>query len=521
MTKLNSVVDLLLISWNRREYLEKTLANLLSMHSDFRLYCWDNASHDGTADIIAGITDPRIIKKYFSKENVIQRLPCLWFINQAKNELVGKIDDDILLPHGWIETIGQIILSNKQFGLLGCWCGMPDDWNEHLAQHKIISFKNVSIFQNLWIQGHSFLIRHEYFNKYFKTGNNYTYGLPIDQLRMNSNGLINGWPLPLLLAHNMDDPRSDHCLIKEEKGLNDQAALTARWRGFSSLRDYENWIRRDFELILKESFEEQLRRTGILPEKKPFSASVKLKIKEILKYSLIKFMKNCMCNVCGWQGKHFIKKEDYLATFCPYCRSQNFERAIAAKLQQMTEVNWSIFIKKSQILRFGPKESFSEILIKSTKNYLDATLFNEAVNLSLDVSKVSLMRDKSFDLIVAADYLEHLCDIEKGINEMYRLLRPNGKIIVTVWQEIKIDGAFNKNNSQKKTEIEHSFKKSKHIRPLDGDLTYKLKNAGFIVKEIDILSLEDDLVKKYDLLFHSSDKAHNLIKRRIYYGERK
>ena len=53
-------VDLLLITWNRREYVEKTLANLLADPADFRLYCWDNASEDGTADLIAELDDPRV-----------------------------------------------------------------------------------------------------------------------------------------------------------------------------------------------------------------------------------------------------------------------------------------------------------------------------------------------------------------------------------------------------------------------------------------------------------------------------
>ncbi len=36
------------------------LANLLADPSDFRLYCWDNASEDGAADLIAKLDDPRV-----------------------------------------------------------------------------------------------------------------------------------------------------------------------------------------------------------------------------------------------------------------------------------------------------------------------------------------------------------------------------------------------------------------------------------------------------------------------------
>ena len=57
-------VDLLLITWNRREYVEKTLENLLADPSDFQLYCWGNGSEDGTADLIASIDDPRVEERF-------------------------------------------------------------------------------------------------------------------------------------------------------------------------------------------------------------------------------------------------------------------------------------------------------------------------------------------------------------------------------------------------------------------------------------------------------------------------
>jgi GT2 family glycosyltransferase len=135
---MNAPVDLLLISWNRRHYLEKTLVSLLTDPADFRLYCWDNASEDGAADLIASANDPRIIQKHFSKQNVQQRTPCLWFFEKSTSDLVSKVDDDILLPHGSIETIASLLRRDPRFGMLGCWTFIPQDWDEQLASHKIM-----------------------------------------------------------------------------------------------------------------------------------------------------------------------------------------------------------------------------------------------------------------------------------------------------------------------------------------------------------------------------------------------
>jgi len=252
-------VDLLLITWNRHVYVEKTLAHLMASASDFCLYCWDNASKDGTADLIASLNDPRVVRKYFSTENVMQRAPSLWFFNEAKSDVVGKIDDDILLPEGWIERIAPLVRSEPRFGMLGCWIYMPEDWDESVAEHKIIELGGIRVFRNLWIAGQSFLARREVLHRYVTPEERYGYGFPIDQTSMSADGLVNGFPLPILFGHNMDDPRSPHCLMNRPGGMGEQAALTYRVRGFETVESYADWLAADAAKLLRESVETQLR----------------------------------------------------------------------------------------------------------------------------------------------------------------------------------------------------------------------------------------------------------------------
>ncbi|WP_404361159.1 glycosyltransferase family 2 protein [Methylotuvimicrobium sp. KM1] len=252
-------VDLLLITWNRREYLVKTLDNLLADDTDFRLYCWDNASEDGVADIINSLNDPRVAKKNFSKENVKQRTPTLWFFENAKSDVVGKIDDDILLPHGWVDVIAPIIRQNEQFGRLSCWNYMQEDWNEQLAAHKIININGVRVFRNMWVGGASFLARLDHLTPFIKPENE-GYGFPIDQYRMSSSGLINGYPLPMLFAHHMDDPRSEHCLMAKNGVVGSQDSVTARYFGFTDPFEYGRWIAEDARNTLRDPVSLQIKR---------------------------------------------------------------------------------------------------------------------------------------------------------------------------------------------------------------------------------------------------------------------
>jgi len=262
MKKNTKPVDLLLITWNRREYLEKTIDNLLADPTDFRLYCWDNASEDGTQDIIASLNDPRIVKKHFSKENIKQRAPTLWFFEEAKSDVVGKIDDDILLPHGWTDVIAPLIRDNNQFGRLSCWNYMEDDWDEELAANKIIDVNGTKIFQNMWVGGTSFLSRLDHLTPFIQP-ENMGYGFPIDQYSMTKAGLINGYPLPMLFAHHMDDPRSKHCLMNKTGVVGEQGSVTARYFGFKDPDEYGRWIADDAKNTLIEPVKKQIKRVDI------------------------------------------------------------------------------------------------------------------------------------------------------------------------------------------------------------------------------------------------------------------
>jgi glycosyltransferase involved in cell wall biosynthesis len=254
---MSSIVDLLLITHNRRQYVEKTVPTLLADPGDFRLHCWDNASTDGTADLISSIKDPRVVTKHFSKENLNQREPCLWLFEQAQSDLIGKVDDDILLPAGWVDKLAGTVRSDERFGMLGCWIFMPEDWDEKRAHHNIVEIADHRVFRTTSIAGHSFLARKKCLLRYIQPPR--YHGIPINRTRMSADGLISGYPLPLLFAHNMDDPRSPHNqFTRFGDSFQKQSALTARMIGIQSPDEYANWIAADAVRRQEVPFEEQL-----------------------------------------------------------------------------------------------------------------------------------------------------------------------------------------------------------------------------------------------------------------------
>lgn len=259
---MNEPVDLLLISWNRREYLKRTLETLLDSPADFRLYCWDNGSKDGAADIVASYKDERIAEKHFCPINVMQGYPAEWFLGRSQSPIIGKLDDDTLVPRNWIDLIEPAVRNHKELGMIGCWTFWPDDFdrNQEKARKKVVRLDTHRILHNYQIGGTAFLMRKDLATQYF-ISNHIGRAFPIDRIKMTQDGYISGWYYPLIYAEHMDDPRSEHCLMNRSTGMNYQAALTARLRKLESPKQYQEWIMRDADSILSSTVKQQMRKS--------------------------------------------------------------------------------------------------------------------------------------------------------------------------------------------------------------------------------------------------------------------
>ena len=247
-----------MVTWNRREYFERTIAHLLADKSDFRLYFWDNASADGVRDIISELRDDRIKIKNFSPDNVGQFGPWHWFMENCAEDIAGKLDDDILGEPGWPRRFSDMIIEQSELGAVGAWVYLESDWNEAIAAPKIVKVGRYSIFRNAWVAGCIFLARTEYLRKY-TTNDPSIIGVPFNQLKMSKAGLINGVPYPVSFAENLDDPRSPHCRMNRPGGWDQFAAYSARMRGFSGPEEYGRWIADDARMVLETPVDDQIR----------------------------------------------------------------------------------------------------------------------------------------------------------------------------------------------------------------------------------------------------------------------
>ena len=208
-------IDLVFITYQRLEYTKLALASVLADPTEeFSLTIWDNASTDGTVDYLRKeVSDPRIADIVLCKENAGQTAAVNEIWGRSKADLLGKLDNDCLVPAGWTRTLAQAHQDIERLGVVACWHYFPDDFDYERARHKIQTFGRHQIFRHPWTCGTGLLIKRSDFYAFGPIRENATTAY---WLKMASAGRINGFYYPLICQEHMDDPKSRYCLMHRE-----------------------------------------------------------------------------------------------------------------------------------------------------------------------------------------------------------------------------------------------------------------------------------------------------------------
>lgn len=180
------------------------------------------------------------------------------------------------------------------------------------------------------------------------------------------------------------------------------------------------------------------------------------------------------CNVCNKSLRHFISAD--CEQMCPFCGSLQRNRRLWRILQN------EITIPEIKILDFSPSRCLYRKMQKIKTAKYTATDFvgQFLAHKKLDITNIDAL-DGSFDLVICYHILEHITDDQKALQELYRIIKPNGKCILqTPFKEGEI--YENPDITDPKQRSLH-FGQEDHVRiySLPG-LQTRLEKAGFIVK---------------------------------------
>jgi glycosyltransferase involved in cell wall biosynthesis len=235
-------IKVLMITFNRPDYTAMSLRRLCdTAPANLGLTIWDNGSDQATKNVIKGFENhPRVENVRFNERNDKLREPTNWFLKNTQDaDLVGKVDDDCLVPENWCAVLGQAHQDIPEAGVLGCWRFFPEDFNHEKASKKITTHGTHRIMRNCWIEGSGYLMKRDVVRRigYIEEKETFTSYC----IRAAAEGFINGWYYPFLFQEHMDDPRAPHTGIHTEEDFQRLIPLSARNFG---IKTKEQWIER-------------------------------------------------------------------------------------------------------------------------------------------------------------------------------------------------------------------------------------------------------------------------------------
>lgn len=112
---------------------------------------------------------------------------------------------------------------------------------------------------------------------------------------------------------------------------------------------------------------------------------------------------------------------------CPVCGSHDRVRWCFEVLKRHTK----IFETKCTVLHFAPEDGIkNRIMYNELCDYYSGDIQNGMAANIIDVTDIQYKED-FFDYIIINHVLEHIPDIEKAVNELKRVLKKNGEIIMS------------------------------------------------------------------------------------------
>ncbi len=138
------------------------------------------------------------------------------------------------------------------------------------------------------------------------------------------------------------------------------------------------------------------------------------------------------CPVCGNHAGAFVHMSNQLRfswnSACGHCSSRARHRGLFGVYREAARS----LTKESVVLHFAPEPAFYSLFKDKTFQYVTSDYLLEDVDLpNQDIQELSLP-DDSYDLILCNHVLEHVPDDKKALKELYRILKPGGRLLLTI-----------------------------------------------------------------------------------------
>ncbi|MFC4723436.1 class I SAM-dependent methyltransferase [Geojedonia litorea] len=158
------------------------------------------------------------------------------------------------------------------------------------------------------------------------------------------------------------------------------------------------------------------------------------------------------------------------------------------------------FTENLKVLHFAPEQAFYNRFKKlNNLEYITTDLNSPLAEVKADICNLPF-DDHTFDVILCNHVLEHIPDDTKAMQELYRVMKPNGWGVFQIPQDLSRQATFEDNSITDKKERAKIFGQYDHVRVYGLDYFEKLRSIGFKVEEIDYTSkLTDEDITRFCL----------------------
>lgn len=205
------------------------------------------------------------------------------------------------------------------------------------------------------------------------------------------------------------------------------------------------------------------------------------------------------CLLCNFYIKEFLeagRREEIFSaktiigggyrphSVCPHCNSVDRERWVFYVLNKYT----GVFTDKCSVLHVAP-EKMLENRIRSNDmcDYYSCDIMPRRAMHVVDVTDIQF-KDETFDYIIINHVLEHVIDEQKAIEELKRVLKPSGVIIMS-FPICKDEETFEDSSIIKPEDRSKFYGQDDHVRLYGYDYRERLEGYGLklqVYEPIDI-----------------------------------
>ena len=135
------------------------------------------------------------------------------------------------------------------------------------------------------------------------------------------------------------------------------------------------------------------------------------------------------CNVCGWRGRAFEGVEHSESALCPVCGSIARDRFLYWCWTTRTAYDPAAVVLETSPRLGEPYRSRMAERVRYTASDYDLSMHR--ATLQLDLQDIALP-DASVDVVLTPHVLEHVPDTDRALAELFRVLRPGGRVFLQV-----------------------------------------------------------------------------------------